>query len=261
MLVGQLSFLSLYQWLLGGYYQHKTELSLAQTNTTPLLKLPRCSVFTTLCGQPYVGHRSTRHGQPRVPLSASTFHFIIHQLLVFLLASNKSNDPKSKTSSCTIHISASSLHFHRSNYKCLFSILIVISFDRTHSPSLKAQTLHTILSSFSPSLAANRIACIRVSNSFKSSRANLRSCIVWGVISRLQEQESKHASPRDTRGWSLSVEWSSAPFPLLWGDTCLPALSPAQISFPFQCALLSETQVFPHSLFCPCPGPVASPEK
>lgn len=205
--------------------------------------------------------RPQTHKARWVPLSASTFHFIIHQLLVFLLASNKSNDPESKTSSCTIHVSASSLHFHRSNYKCLFSILIVISFDRTYSLSLKARTLHTILSSFSPSLAANSIAYIRVSNSFKLSRANLRSCIVWGVISRLQEQESKHASLRDTRGWSLSVERSSAPFPLLWGDTSLPALSPAQISFPFQCAQLSETRVFPHSLFCPCPGPVASPEK
>lgn len=197
MLVGQLSFLSLYQWLLGGYYQHKTELSLAQTNTTPLLKLPRCSVFTTLCGQPYVGHRSTRHGQPRVPLSASTFHFIIHQLLVFLLASNKSNDPESKTSSCTIHISASSLHLHRSNYKCLFSILIVISFDRTHSPSLKAQTLHTILSSFSPSWPQTGL--LVSGSAIPSSRLQpICAAALCGALSAGCRNKKANMPPRET---------------------------------------------------------------
>lgn len=69
----------------------------------------------------------------------------------------------------------------------LFSILIVISFDRTFSLSLNAQITNAILFSSSSSLVTNSVACTRVSSSLKTSQANLCSCIVQGVISRLQE--------------------------------------------------------------------------
>lgn len=69
----------------------------------------------------------------------------------------------------------------------LFSILIVISFDRTCSLSLNTQITNAILFSSSSSLVTNSISCTRVSSSLKTSRANLCSCIVQGVISRLQE--------------------------------------------------------------------------
>lgn len=51
----------------------------------------------------------------------------------------------------------------------LFSILIVVSFDRTCSLSLNAQITNAILFSSSSSLVTHSIACTRVSSSLKTS--------------------------------------------------------------------------------------------
>lgn len=114
----------------------------------------------------------------------------------------------------------------------LFSILIVISFDRTCSLSLKAQVTNTILFSSSPSLATNSIACIRVSSSLKTSRADLCGCIVWRVISRLQEGSKANMPPYKRPETEVEPRVKALPhFPSCGEITacCAPALFPSAV--------------------------------
>lgn len=169
---GAVSFLSLHSF--GGYYQckptqHKTQVSLMQTVLNPFLKY--LYLFMASCTQAAC-HRLTRHMFSSIFTLLTATHLFPPSFTNFLSFSWQPTGQKiqkAKLFPVKPTFLSPPYTYMKGITSALFSILIVISFDRTYSLSLKAPITNTILFSSSPSLATNSTACIRVSNSLKTS--------------------------------------------------------------------------------------------
>lgn len=101
----------------------------------------------------------------------------------------------------------------------LFSILIVISFDRTCSPSLNAQITNAILFSSSSSLVTNIIACTRGQQFLKkTSQPICAAALCWELSAGCRKVRKQTCLPTRTK---LCLESKLWPFSPLWGDNSL----------------------------------------